>query len=310
MDFKVAGTEDFVTALQLDTKIDGIPAEVLASALDQAKEARKQILAVMTGAIPAPREDVGEHAPKIESFEIPVEKIGEVIGPKGKMINTIQAETGAEVSVDDDGMVGIVSVASSDRATVDEAVRQIMLIVDPPTAEVGATYPGKVVNITKFGAFVNILPGRDGLLHISKIGGSKRIDKVEDVLELGQEIQVVVEDVDPNGKISLTPAEGDSEESAQSNTEAEEVQEIESEEIVEAESDENFVDADADADADADDDDDENYNRSDDYEEDDDDVQEVKEASFEEAFAAELESVHGDLGPESNRNRGRKRKGR
>ena len=107
MDFKVAGTEDFVTALQLDTKIDGIPAEVLASALDQAKEARKQILSVMTGAIPAPREDVGEHAPKIESFEIPVEKIGEVIGPKGKMINTIQAETGAEVSVDDDGMVGM-----------------------------------------------------------------------------------------------------------------------------------------------------------------------------------------------------------
>ena len=277
MDFKVAGTEDFVTALQLDTKIDGIPAEVLASALDQAKEARKQILAVMTGAIPAPREDVGEHAPKIESFEIPVEKIGEVIGPKGKMINTIQAETGAEVSVDDDGMVGIVSVASSDRATVDEAVRQIMLIVDPPTAEVGATYPGKVVNITKFGAFVNILPGRDGLLHISKIGGSKRIDKVEDVLELGQEIQVVVEDVDPNGKISLTPAEGDSEESAQNNTEAteaEEVQEIESEEIVEAESDENFVDADADADDD--DDDDENYNRSDDYEEDDDDRSEER----------------------------------
>ena len=222
------------------------------------------------------------------------------------MINTIQAETGAEVSVDDDGMVGIVSVASSDRDVVDEAVRQIMLIVDPPTAEVGATYPGKVVNITKFGAFVNILPGRDGLLHISKIGGSKRIDKVEDVLELGQEIQVVVEDVDPNGKISLTPAEGDSEESAQNNTEAEEVQEIESEEIVEAESDENFADADADADTD----DDENYNRSDDYEDDDDDVQEVKEASFEEAFAAELESVHGDLGPESNRNRGRKRKGR
>jgi polyribonucleotide nucleotidyltransferase len=209
-------------------------------------------------------------------------------------------------------MVGIVSVASSDRAIVDEAVRQIMLIVDPPTAEVGATYPGKVVNITKFGAFVNILPGRDGLLHISKIGGSKRIDKVEDVLELGQEIQVVVEDVDPNGKISLTPAEGDSEESAQSNAEAEEAQEIEAEEIVEVESDEDFVDADADADADADDDDDddENYNRNDDYVDDDDDAQEVKEASFEEAFAAELESVHGDLGPESNRNRGRKRKGR
>ena len=208
MDFKVAGTEEFVTALQLDTKIDGIPAEVLASALNQAKEARMQILSVMTNAIPAPRDDVGEHAPKIESFEIPVEKIGEVIGPKGKMINTIQAETGADISVDDDGMVGLVSVASSDRMVVDEAVRQIMLIVDPPTAEVGVSYPGKVVNITKFGAFVNILPGRDGLLHISKIGGSKRIDKVEDVLELGQEIEVVVEDVDPNGKISLNLSEG------------------------------------------------------------------------------------------------------
>jgi len=304
MDFKVAGTEDFVTALQLDTKIDGIPAEVLASALDQAKAARMQILSVMTGAIPAPREDVGEHAPKIESFEIPVEKIGEVIGPKGKMINTIQAETGADISVDDDGMVGIVSIASPDRAIVDEAVRQIMLIVDPPTAEVGVTYPGKVVNITKFGAFVNILPGRDGLLHISKIGGSKRIDRVEDVLELGQEIQVVVEDVDPNGKISLTPAEDDSEEDIQSSSEVKETQESEPEEIVEAKSDEGFED-----DEDDEDDGDENYNLNDDYE-DDDDAQEVKEASFEEAFAAELESVHGDLGPESHRNRGRRRKGR
>jgi len=304
MDFKVAGTEDFVTALQLDTKIDGIPAEVLASALDQAKAARMQILSVMTGAIPAPREDVGEHAPKIESFEIPVEKIGEVIGPKGKMINTIQAETGADISVDDDGMVGIVSIASPDRAIVDEAVRQIMLIVDPPTAEVGVTYPGKVVNITKFGAFVNILPGRDGLLHISKIGGSKRIDRVEDVLELGQEIQVVVEDVDPNGKISLTPAEDDSEEDVQSSSEVKETQESEPEEIVEAKSDEGFED-----DEDDEDDGDENYNLNDDYE-DDDDAQEVKEASFEEAFAAELESVHGDLGPESHRNRGRRRKGR
>ena len=177
MDFKVAGTEEFVTALQLDTKIDGIPAEVLASALNQAKEARMQILSVMTNAIPAPRDDVGEHAPKIESFEIPVEKIGEVIGPKGKMINTIQAETGADISVDDDGMVGLVSVASSDRMVVDEAVRQIMLIVDPPTAEVGVSYPGKVVNITKFGAFVNILPGRDGLLHISKSEGQRELTK-------------------------------------------------------------------------------------------------------------------------------------
>ena len=292
MDFKVAGTEEFVTALQLDTKIDGIPAEVLASALNQAKEARMQILSVMTNAIPAPRDDVGEHAPKIESFEIPVEKIGEVIGPKGKMINTIQAETGADISVDDDGMVGLVSVASSDRMEVDEAVRQIMLIVDPPTAEVGVSYPGKVVNITKFGAFVNILPGRDGLLHISKIGGSKRIDKVEDVLELGQEIEVVVEDVDPNGKISLNLSEGNENQ----DDDQQDSQVIDEPEVSEPEElDEDF------------DDDDENYNLSDDYE---DEQDEVKEASFEEAFAAELESVHGDLGPESHRNKGRRRKGR
>ena len=297
MDFKVAGTEEFVTALQLDTKIDGIPAEVLASALNQAKEARMQILSVMTNAIPAPRDDVGEHAPKIESFEIPVEKIGEVIGPKGKMINTIQAETGADISVDDDGMVGLVSVASSDRMVVDEAVRQIMLIVDPPTAEVGVSYPGKVVNITKFGAFVNILPGRDGLLHISKIGGSKRIDKVEDVLELGQEIEVVVEDVDPNGKISLNLSEGNEnqDDDQQDSQVIDEVEASEPEASEPEELDEDF------------DDDDENYNLSDDYE---DEQDEVKEASFEEAFAAELESVHGDLGPESHRNKGRQRKGR
>ena len=206
MDFKVAGTSEFVTALQLDTKIDGIPADVLSAALQQAKEARLQILEVMNEAIPKPRPDVGETAPKIVSFEIPVDKIGEVIGPKGKVINTIQAETGAEVSVDDDGMVGVVIIASSNRAEVDEAERQVRLILNPPTAEVGATYNGRVVNITKFGAFVNILPGRDGLVHISKLGGGKRIDKVEDVLELGDEIEVRVEDVDPNGKISLVPA--------------------------------------------------------------------------------------------------------
>ncbi|MEE9416238.1 MAG: polyribonucleotide nucleotidyltransferase [Acidimicrobiales bacterium] len=206
MDFKVAGTSEFVTALQLDTKIDGIPSDVLAAALNQAKEARLEILAVMNAAIPEPRAEVGPTAPKIISFEIPIDKIGEVIGPKGKVINTIQQETGANISVDDDGVVGTVSIASTDSAIVDEAQRQIELILDPPTAEVGATYTGRVVNITKFGAFVNILPGRDGLLHISKIGGGKRIDKVEDVLELGQAIEVTVEDVDPNGKVSLMPA--------------------------------------------------------------------------------------------------------
>jgi polyribonucleotide nucleotidyltransferase len=206
MDFKVAGTPEFVTALQLDTKIDGLPADVLARALQQAYEARTTILQVMHEAIPAPRDDVGETAPKIVSFEIPIDKIGEVIGPKGKVINAITTETGADVSVDDDGMVGRVSIGSTDKGAVEEAKRQIQLILNPPTAELGQVYQGRVVNITKFGAFVNILPGRDGLLHISKIGGGKRIDKVEDVLDLGDEVEVRVDDVDPNGKVSLSLA--------------------------------------------------------------------------------------------------------
>ncbi|MEC8974952.1 MAG: polyribonucleotide nucleotidyltransferase [Actinomycetota bacterium] len=210
MDFKVAGTSDFITALQLDTKIDGIPADVLAAALNQAKEARLAILDVMKAAISEPRDDVSDVAPKIISFEIPLDKIGEVIGPKGKVINAIQLETGAEIIVDDDGVVGSVAIAGTDREAVYEAERQINLILDPPTADVGEIYTGKVVNITNFGAFVNILPGRDGLLHISKIGGNKRINKVEDVLELGQEVEVRVEDIDPNGKISLVPTNGES----------------------------------------------------------------------------------------------------
>jgi polyribonucleotide nucleotidyltransferase len=205
MDFKVAGTADAVTALQLDTKIDGIPADVLSAALDQAKEARLKILEVMTSAIAEPRPEVNETAPKIISFEIPADKIGEVIGPKGKVINSIQGETGANISVDDDGLVGIVSIAAVDGGAVAEAERQIKLILDPPTADIGATYEGRVVNITKFGAFVNILPGRDGLVHISKLGGGKRIDRVEDVVTLGDPISVVVDDIDPNGKISLSP---------------------------------------------------------------------------------------------------------
>jgi polyribonucleotide nucleotidyltransferase len=206
MDFKVAGTTDFVTALQLDTKIDGLPADVLSQALQQAREARLQILQVMHDTLPEPREDVGETAPKIISFEIPLDKIGEVIGPKGKVINAITAETGADVSVDDDGMVGTVTIGSTDRGAVEEAKRQIQLILNPPTANVGQTYSGRVVNITKFGAFVNILPGRDGLLHISKIGGGKRINRVEDVLDLGDEVEVLVDDVDPSGKVSLSLA--------------------------------------------------------------------------------------------------------
>jgi len=213
MDFKVAGTSEFITALQLDTKIDGIPADVLGAALQQAKEARDSILEVMNTAISAPREEVGETAPKIVSFQIPLDKIGEVIGPKGKVINTIQSETGADIAVDDDGVVGTVTIGSTDSAKVAEARRQIELIVNPPTAKLGEVYPGRVVNITKFGAFVNILPGRDGLVHISKLGKGRRINAVEDVLSLGDELQVRVDDIDPNGKVSLSPV-GDDWESA------------------------------------------------------------------------------------------------
>jgi polyribonucleotide nucleotidyltransferase len=210
MDFKVAGTAEFVTALQLDTKIDGLPADVLAQALHQAKEARLQVLSVLHDAIPEPRSDVRERAPKIVSFEIPIDKIGEVIGPKGKVINAITLETGADVSVSDDGVVGTVTIGSKDGSQVEEARRRIDLILDPPMAEIGAVYPGKVVNITKFGAFVNILPGRDGLLHISKLGGDRRIDRVEDVLNLGDEVEVRVSDIDNQGKLSLSlVGEGD-----------------------------------------------------------------------------------------------------
>jgi polyribonucleotide nucleotidyltransferase len=209
MDFKVAGTADAVTALQLDTKIAGLPADVLARALLQAKEARLLILDVMAGAIAEPRDHVAESAPKIVSMEIPIDKIGEVIGPKGKVINTLQQETGADIAVDDDGVVGTVTIGAKDGNAVEEARRRISLILDPPTADVGAVYAGKVVNITKFGAFVNVLPGRDGLLHISKLSslaGGKRINNVEDVLVLGQSVEVRVDDIDPQGKVSLSLA--------------------------------------------------------------------------------------------------------
>jgi polyribonucleotide nucleotidyltransferase len=205
MDFKVAGTADAITALQLDTKIDGIPADVLAAALDQAKVARLEILDVMNAAISAPRTEVAATAPKITSITIPLDKVGEVIGPKGKVINTIQSETGADISVDDDGVQGIVTIGAVESWRMEEAKAQILAIVDPPKAEIGKVYAGRVVNITKFGAFVNILPGRDGLVHISKLGGGKRIAQVEDVLQLGQEIEVRVDEIDDKGKVSLTP---------------------------------------------------------------------------------------------------------
>ncbi|MCL6091914.1 MAG: polyribonucleotide nucleotidyltransferase [Actinobacteria bacterium] len=207
MDFKVAGTSEFVTALQLDTKIDGLPASVLGAALRQARDARLQILQVMNEAISEPRADLRETAPKIITFEIPLDKIGEVIGPKGKIINSIQQETGADISVDDNGTVGTVTIGGRDRGAVDEALRRVNMVLEPPEAEVGATYRGKVVNITKFGAFVNILPGRDGLVHISKLSKltqGKRVERVDDVVSLGQELQVRVDEVDPSGRVSLS----------------------------------------------------------------------------------------------------------
>ena len=204
MDFKVAGTADAVTALQLDTKIDGIPSDVLAAALQQAKEARLKILGVMNEAISAPRATVAESAPKIVTFTIPLDKVGEVIGPKGKVINTIQQETGAEINVSDDGATGIITIGSPDNSKVEDAKARILAIVDPPTAELGATYTGRVVNIAQFGAFVNILPGRDGLVHISKLGNGQRVAKVEDVLNIGDEVQVRVDDIDDRGKVSLS----------------------------------------------------------------------------------------------------------
>ncbi|MCL1597966.1 MAG: polyribonucleotide nucleotidyltransferase, partial [Actinomycetia bacterium] len=200
MDFKVAGTADMITALQLDTKIEGLPADVLIAAMDQAREARLFILETMAATLPGPREELAATAPKIEAVMVPKDKIGEVIGPKGKTIRELEEETGASIEIDDDGTV---RVGAPDTASMNLAKERILAIGFPPEAKVGEVYDGEVVNITKFGAFVNILPGRDGLLHISKIGGGKRIDRVEDVLSLGDKVKVVVREIDDRGKVSL-----------------------------------------------------------------------------------------------------------
>ncbi|HJR91127.1 MAG TPA: polyribonucleotide nucleotidyltransferase [Acidimicrobiia bacterium] len=202
MDFKVAGTADVITALQLDTKIQGLPSEVLAGALDQAKEARLKILEVMHQAIAEPRAEMNRYAPRIESIEIPKDKIGEVIGPKGAVIRELEAVTGATIEIDEADGKGMVRIASNDGEVLADAKERIMQIAFPPEAEVGEVYDGEVVNITKFGAFVNILPGRDGLLHISKLDGSKRVENVEDYLALGDKLKVRVGGLD-RGKLSL-----------------------------------------------------------------------------------------------------------
>ncbi|HUL84528.1 MAG TPA: polyribonucleotide nucleotidyltransferase [Actinomycetota bacterium] len=202
MDFKVAGTSEIVTAIQLDMKVSGMPADVLAGALQQAKEARLKVLDVMLAALPGPRDEVSEKAPRIITIHIPVDKIGEVIGPKGKKINEIIAMTGADINIEDDGTVFI---GSHDSTGADEAARMIEEIANPRPVLVGETYEGKVVKTTTFGAFVNLVPGRDGLVHISKLGKGKRLASVEEAVHEGDAITVLVEDVDAQGKISLKP---------------------------------------------------------------------------------------------------------
>ena len=206
MDFKVAGTKDVITALQLDTKLDGIPASVLAAALNQARGARLTILDVMREAINAPAE-MSEFAPRIITVKVPVDKIGEVIGPKGKMINSIQEDTGADITIEDDGTIYI---GATDGTSAEAARAAINAIANPHIPEVGERFLGTVVKTTTFGAFVSLLPGRDGLLHITqirKLHGGARIDNVDDVVKVGDKIQVEIREVDDRGKLSLVPVE-------------------------------------------------------------------------------------------------------
>ena len=205
MDFKVAGTEEFITALQLDTKLDGIPSKVLSDALEQARAARKEILDTMAELIETP-DSISKLAPKITSVKIPASKIGELIGPKGKTINAITEETGADISIEDDGTV---YVSATTGESADAAIEQVNAIANPQLPKVGERYLGTVVKTVAFGAFVSLTPGRDGLIHISKLGGDKRIEKVEDVINTGDKIQVEIADIDNRGKISLVPVEED-----------------------------------------------------------------------------------------------------
>jgi polyribonucleotide nucleotidyltransferase len=195
----VAGTRDFVTALQLDTKLDGIPSEVLAGALTQARDARVHILDVMAEAISRP-DEMSPYAPRVTVLHIPVDKIGAVIGPKGQIINSIQDETGAEITIEDDGTIYI---GAADGASADAAVDRINAIANPQLPKVGERFLGTVVKTAAFGAFVSLLPGKDGLVHISKLGQGKRVNKVEDVVNVGDKLQVEIADIDSRGKISL-----------------------------------------------------------------------------------------------------------
>ncbi len=195
---------DFVTALQLDTKLDGIPADVLAAALLQARDARHTILDVMGEAIDVP-DEMSPFAPRIISIKIPVDKIGEVIGPKGKMINQIQDDTGANISIEDDGTIYI---GADNGEAADAARSMINAIANPTMPERGERYLGTVVKVMNFGAFVSLLPGKDGLLHVTKLralNNGQRVENVEDVVSVGQKIQVEISDIDDRGKLSLIP---------------------------------------------------------------------------------------------------------
>jgi polyribonucleotide nucleotidyltransferase len=205
MDFQVAGTAEFVTALQLDTKLDGIPSEVLAAALAQAKDARLTILEVIGEAIDRP-DEMSTYAPRVTAIKVPIDKIGEVIGPKGKMINSITEKTGADVSIEDDGTI---YVGAADGPSAEEAIGMINAIANPQLPKIGERFLGTVVKTAAFGAFVSLVPGKDGLVHISKLGSGKRIAKVEDVVKVGDKIRVEVTDIDNRGKISLVPVQED-----------------------------------------------------------------------------------------------------
>ena len=203
MDFKVAGTRNVITALQLDMKIEGLPADVLRKALNQAMDARHHILDIMEDTISEPAESLSGNAPRLETIELPKDKIGEVIGPKGKNIKKIEEETGCSVEIDDDG---ILTLGSTEEEAITAGKEMVMLIIDPPEAEVGAQYDGEVVSVATYGAFVNILPGRDGLLHVSKFHSSKRVNNTEAVVSVGDKIKVNVDSIE-NGKVSLSPVE-------------------------------------------------------------------------------------------------------
>jgi len=198
MDFKVAGTSNGITALQMDIKISGLSTQMMKEALEQAKEARMHIMGKMLEVLPEPRPQIKDHAPRIITVKIPVDKIGALIGPGGKNIRALQEETGTKIDIEEDGTVYIASTDGVGAKIAQERVEAL-----GENAVIGNIYTGKVVRIADFGAFVEILPGVDGLVHISQLD-SERVNKVEDVVGMGDEVTVMVTDIDGQGKIRLS----------------------------------------------------------------------------------------------------------